>query len=105
MKVLQDHRRAHLMVANLDSQLGLLRCWTRILASLPPSQSVRTFFSIPSFTLLSSSAPDSVLLTRHSLSSYPVLNATDMKTSRILLVVVVALHAGFALAIKILFFA
>lgn len=36
---------------------------------------------------------------------YPVLNATDMKTSRILLVVVIALHVGFALAIKILFFA
>lgn len=37
--------------------------------------------------------------------SYPVLNATDVKTSKILLVVVIALHVGFALAIKILFFA
>ncbi|KAF2747808.1 Yip1-domain-containing protein [Sporormia fimetaria CBS 119925] len=36
---------------------------------------------------------------------YPVLSATDVKTSKILLVVVVALHAGLAIAIKILFFA
>ncbi|KAI0425551.1 Yip1-domain-containing protein [Xylaria sp. FL1042] len=36
---------------------------------------------------------------------YPVLSATDRKTSKILLVLVVALHMGLALAIKILFFA
>lgn len=36
---------------------------------------------------------------------YPVLSATDVKTSKILLIVVVALHAGLAIAIKILFFA
>ncbi|KAK0787251.1 hypothetical protein LTR75_012953 [Friedmanniomyces endolithicus] len=36
---------------------------------------------------------------------YPVVAATDAKTSRILLVVVIALHAGLAIAIKILFFA
>jgi hypothetical protein len=36
---------------------------------------------------------------------YPVLSATDVKTSKILLVVVVGLHFGLALAIKILFFA
>jgi hypothetical protein len=36
---------------------------------------------------------------------YPVLSATDRQVSKILLVVVVALHAGLALAIKILFFA
>jgi len=36
---------------------------------------------------------------------YPVLSATDVKTSKILLLVVVALHAGLAIAIKILFFA
>ncbi|KAF2279326.1 Yip1-domain-containing protein [Westerdykella ornata] len=36
---------------------------------------------------------------------YPVLSATDVKTSKILLVVVLALHAGLAIAIKILFFA
>ncbi|KAK0934420.1 hypothetical protein LTR29_014011 [Friedmanniomyces endolithicus] len=36
---------------------------------------------------------------------YPVVSATDAKTSRILLVVVIALHAGLAIAIKILFFA
>ncbi|KAK0303186.1 hypothetical protein LTR01_008196 [Friedmanniomyces endolithicus] len=36
---------------------------------------------------------------------YPVVSATDVKTSRILLVVVIALHAGLAIAIKILFFA
>lgn len=36
---------------------------------------------------------------------YPVLSATDVKTSKILLVGVVALHAGLAIAIKILFFA
>lgn len=36
---------------------------------------------------------------------YPVLSATDIKTSKILLLVVVALHAGLAIAIKILFFA
>lgn len=35
----------------------------------------------------------------------PILSATDIKTSKILLVVVVALHAGLAIAIKILFFA
>ncbi|KAI1823852.1 Yip1-domain-containing protein [Xylaria intraflava] len=36
---------------------------------------------------------------------YPVLSATDRQTSKILLVVVVALHVGLAFAIKILFFA
>lgn len=36
---------------------------------------------------------------------YPVLSATDKQTSKILLVVVIALHTGLALAIKILFFA
>ncbi|KAH7128598.1 Yip1 domain-containing family [Dendryphion nanum] len=36
---------------------------------------------------------------------YPVLSATDIKTSKILLVVVVVLHAGLSIAIKILFFA
>merc|ERR1712000_478039 len=36
---------------------------------------------------------------------YPVLSATDRQTSKILLIVVVMLHAGLALAIKILFFA
>ncbi|EKG14194.1 hypothetical protein MPH_08647 [Macrophomina phaseolina MS6] len=35
----------------------------------------------------------------------PVLSATDVKTSKMLLIVVVALHAGLAIAIKILFFA
>lgn len=36
---------------------------------------------------------------------YPVVSAIDAKPSRILLIVVVALHAGLAIAIKILFFA
>ncbi|KAF2014158.1 Yip1-domain-containing protein [Aaosphaeria arxii CBS 175.79] len=36
---------------------------------------------------------------------YPVLSATEKQVSKILLVVVVALHAGLAIAIKILFFA
>ncbi|KAF7560764.1 hypothetical protein G7046_g3388 [Stylonectria norvegica] len=36
---------------------------------------------------------------------YPVLTATDRQVSKVLLIVVVALHAGLALAIKILFFA
>ncbi|KAH8700454.1 hypothetical protein BGW36DRAFT_374182 [Talaromyces proteolyticus] len=36
---------------------------------------------------------------------YPVLSATDAKTSKVLLIVVVVLHAGLAIAIKILFFA
>jgi len=36
---------------------------------------------------------------------YPVLSATDKQTSKILLVLVVALHAGLAIAIKVLFFA
>lgn len=36
---------------------------------------------------------------------YPVLSATDRQTSKVLLIVVVALHFGLALAIKILFFA
>lgn len=36
---------------------------------------------------------------------YPVLSATDRQVSKILLIVVVLLHAGLALAIKILFFA
>lgn len=35
---------------------------------------------------------------------YPVISATDKKTSQILLVLVVVLHAGLAIAIKILFF-
>jgi hypothetical protein len=36
---------------------------------------------------------------------YPVLSATDRQVSKILLIVVVCLHAGLTLAIKILFFA
>ncbi|MCJ1238186.1 hypothetical protein MMC14_006175 [Varicellaria rhodocarpa] len=36
---------------------------------------------------------------------YPVVSATDQKTSKVLVIVVVALHAGLAIAIKILFFA
>ncbi|EEQ30652.1 hypothetical protein McanMca71_000655 [Microsporum canis] len=36
---------------------------------------------------------------------YPVLSATDMKTSKILLIVVIVLHAALAIAIKVLFFA
>lgn len=36
---------------------------------------------------------------------YPVLSATDIRTSKILLVVMVAMHAGLSIAIKILFFA
>ena len=36
---------------------------------------------------------------------YPVLSATDVKTSKVLLILVVGLHAGLAIAIKILFFA
>ena len=36
---------------------------------------------------------------------WPLVNATDMGTSRVLLIVVVALHAGLAIAIKKIFFA
>ncbi|KAF2849722.1 Yip1 domain-containing family [Plenodomus tracheiphilus IPT5] len=36
---------------------------------------------------------------------YPILSTTEAKTSKILLVLVLALHAGFAIAIKVLFFA
>ncbi|RYP51999.1 hypothetical protein DL768_002795 [Monosporascus sp. mg162] len=36
---------------------------------------------------------------------YPVLSATDRQTSKVLLILVVALHFGLSLAIKILFFA
>jgi hypothetical protein len=36
---------------------------------------------------------------------YPVVSATDAKTAKVLLIVMIALHAGLALAIKILFFA
>lgn len=36
---------------------------------------------------------------------YPVLSATDRQVSKVLLIIVVALHAGLALAIKVLFFA
>jgi hypothetical protein len=36
---------------------------------------------------------------------YPVLSATDKQTSKILLILVVVLHAGLAIAIKILIFA
>lgn len=36
---------------------------------------------------------------------YPVLSATDVKTSKILLILVVVLHAGLSIAITVLFFA
>ncbi|KAI8960062.1 Yip1-domain-containing protein [Daldinia sp. FL1419] len=36
---------------------------------------------------------------------YPVLSATDRQTSKVLLILVVAMHAGLAIAIKVLFFA
>ena len=35
---------------------------------------------------------------------FPVISATDKKTSQLLLVVVVVLHAGLAVAVKVLFF-
>lgn len=35
----------------------------------------------------------------------PVVSAADAKTSKALLIIIIALHAGLALAIKILFFA
>lgn len=35
---------------------------------------------------------------------YPVLSATDKQTSKILLILVVVLHLGLAIAIKVLFF-
>jgi hypothetical protein len=35
---------------------------------------------------------------------WPVLGATDVKTSKLLLIVVAVLHAGLAIAIKVLFF-
>ena len=34
-----------------------------------------------------------------------MLSTTEAKTSKVLLIVVLALHAGFAIAIKVLFFA
>ncbi|KAI5357753.1 Putative Yip1 domain, protein Yip5/YIPF1/YIPF2 [Septoria linicola] len=43
-----------------------------------------------------------VFLTRNL---YPIVSAIDAKRSKVLLIVVLALHAGFAIAIKILFFA
>lgn len=36
---------------------------------------------------------------------YPVLSATDKQTSKALLILVVCLHAGLSIAIKVLFFA
>lgn len=36
---------------------------------------------------------------------FPVVSATDAKTSKVLLIIIIALHAGLSLAIKILFFA
>lgn len=36
---------------------------------------------------------------------FPLVSATDAKTSKALLIIIIALHAGLALAIKILFFA
>lgn len=36
---------------------------------------------------------------------YPVLSATDKQTSKALLILIVCLHAGLAIAIKVLFFA
>lgn len=36
---------------------------------------------------------------------YPVISATDRQKSKALLVLVLALHAGLAIAIKVLFFA
>lgn len=36
---------------------------------------------------------------------YPVLSATDRQTSKVLLILVVALHFGLAIAIKVFFFA
>lgn len=35
----------------------------------------------------------------------PVVSAIDAKTSKVLLIIIIALHAGLALTIKILFFA
>jgi hypothetical protein len=43
-------------------------------------------------------------LTTLTSRSYPVLSATDVRTSKILLIVVVVLHAALAIAIKFLFF-
>ena len=36
---------------------------------------------------------------------YPVISTTEAKTSKVLLAIMLVLHAGFAIAIKVLFFA
>lgn len=83
-------------MSGCSTQLRLCWCGLRILGLLPGSQSVRFPYTYP-------------YKNRCGLAkttySYPVVSATDKKTSKVLLLVVLGLHAGFAIAIKILFFA
>ena len=92
------HSRAMLMRGG-SSQLRLRSRRLRAVGRVSLPESVRP---PPPFTSASTthSITDDPLPT-----SYPVVSATDAKTSRVLLIVVIALHAGFAIAIKVLFFA
>jgi len=36
--------------------------------------------------------------------SFPIVSSTDAKTAKILLIVVIAVHAGLGIAIKVVFF-
>ena len=64
---------------------------------------VLTNVSVLNFTVVALGLAASAFFLLRNL--YPVLSTTEAKTSKILLIVVFVLHAGFAIAIKVLFFA
>jgi len=70
---------------------------------MSPGDVVLTNVSVLNFTVVALGLAASAFFLLRNL--YPVLSTTEAKTSKILLIVVFVLHAGFAIAIKVLFFA
>jgi len=86
---------------------NLLECWTLYgynnLIWIPVSLISWSPISILNFIFVAVGFALSAAFLLRNL--YPVLNATDRQTSKALLILVLVLHAGLAIAIKILFFA
>jgi hypothetical protein len=86
---------------------NLLECWALYgygnLIWIPVALASWSNISILNYVFVAVGFAMSVVFLVRNL--WPVVSAADQKISRILLIVVVALHAGFAIAIKILFFA
>jgi protein YIPF1/2 len=85
---------------------NLLECWALYgysnLIWIPVALISWSQFSVLNYVFVAVGFGLSVMFLLRNL--YPVLSATDKQISKILLILVVLLHAGLAIAIKVLFF-